>query len=203
MNRHIKLWSFADVDRSGKVRWTANELGYEIEEQRVGLGEHAGESYRALNPYAHIPTAEFEGQRLVESTAICLALAERHPDSGLIPQNRELRDQFWQTLNLSTTTFETPVVLYYLAQRGIIDDAWAPLCEPPLRRRLPVFASSLPAEDYICGSFSLADICAAYVLRIAVQAELLPLEGRLRAYLRRLMARPAAQEARFFVGLEA
>ena len=28
MNKHIKIYSFADVDRSGKVRWTANELGY-------------------------------------------------------------------------------------------------------------------------------------------------------------------------------
>ena len=31
-------------------------------------------------------------------------------------------------------------------------------------------------------------------------AELLPLEGRLGTYLRRLMARPAAQAARFFDG---
>ena len=37
MNKHIKIWSFADVDRGGKVRWTANELGYEIEEERVKL----------------------------------------------------------------------------------------------------------------------------------------------------------------------
>lgn len=203
MSPQIKLWSFADVDRSGKVRWTANELGYDIEEQRVGLGEHVTEDYRALNPYAQIPTAEFDGQRLVESTAICLALAERHPETGLIPHDRTLRDRFWQTLSLATTTFENPVVLYYLAQRGVVDAAWAPLCEPPLRRRLPVFASSMPEEGYLCGSFSLADICAAYVLRIAVQAELLPLEGVLAGYLNRLMARPAAQAARFFKGLAA
>jgi glutathione S-transferase len=201
MSRSLKLWSFADVDRSGKVRWAARELGYDIEEQRVGLGEHAAEPYRALNPYAQIPTAEIDGQRLIESTAICLALAERHPEAALVPQDRDLRDRFWQALNLATTTFESPVVLYYLARRGVIDAAWAPLCEAPLRRRLPVFAAGLPDDGYICGSFTLADVCAAYVLRIAVQAELLPLEGVLAAYLRRLAARPAAQEARFFEGL--
>ena len=59
----------------------------------------------------------------------------------------------------------------------------------------------MPQEGYICGEFSLADICAAYVLRIGVQAELLPLEGTLESYLRRLMARPAAQAARFFDGV--
>jgi len=35
-----------------------------------------------------------------------------------------------------------------------------------------------------------------------VQAALLPLEGNLAAYLHRLMARPAAQAARVFEGLD-
>ena len=200
MNRHIKIWSFADVDRSGKVRWTAHELGYEIEEARVELGEHKAEDYRALNPYGQIPTAELGGQTLIESTAICLALAERHPEAGLVPKDRESRDLFWQSVNLSVSTLETPVVLYYLSRRGIVDAAWAEMWAGPLSPRLSVFAESVPEEGYICGDFSLADICAGYVLRIGVQAELLPLEGRLGTYLRRLMARPAAPAARFFDG---
>jgi len=200
MNKRIRIWSFADVDRSGKVRWTANELGYEIEEERVALGEHAAEPYRELNPYGTIPTAELDGQLLIESTAICLALAERHPEAGLVPQGRELRDLFWQSVSLSVSTLETPVVLYYLSNRGVADAAWAPLCAQPLETRLPVLAASMPQEGYICDDFSLADICAGYVLRIAVQAGLLPLEGKLEGYLRRLMARPAAQAARFFEG---
>ncbi|MCW8872407.1 glutathione S-transferase family protein [Pseudomonadota bacterium] len=200
MNPHIKIWSFADVDRSGKVRWTANELGYEIEEIRVKLGEHKAADYRALNPYGQIPTAELGGQTLIESTAICLALAERHPEAGLVPQDQESRDLFWQSVNLSVSTLETPVVLYYLSRRGIVDAAWADMWAGPLSPRLSVFAESVPEEGYICDDFSLADICAAYVLRIGVQAELLPLQGKLEGYLRRLMARPAAQAARFFDG---
>jgi glutathione S-transferase len=200
VSKHIKIWSFADVDRSGKVRWTANELGYNIEEVRVGLGEHRADPYRALNPYGQIPTAQLDGQTLIESTAICLALAERHPEACLVPQERLSRDRFWQSVNLSVSTLETPVVLYYLSQHGIVDAAWASLCSSAISTRLPVFAASMPQEGYICGEFSLADICAAYVLRIGVQAELLPLEGKLESYLRRLMARPAAQAARFFDG---
>jgi glutathione S-transferase len=201
MSRHIKIWSLADVDRSGKVRWTANELGYEIEEVRVNFGEQASEPYSQLNPYAQVPTAEFDGTRMIESTAICLALAERHPDSGLIPEGREARDRFWQSLNLSTTTLELPVVLYYLSSRGIIDAGWAPLTLPPLRKRLQVFADDVPETGFLCEDFTIADICAAYVLRIGVQAELLPFEGALRGYLQQLMDRPAAQAARFFEGL--
>ena len=201
MSRHIKIWSFADVDRSGKVRWTASELGYIIEEERVGLGEHRAEPYLSMNPYGQIPTAELDGRTLIESNAICLALAERHPEAGLIPQEQAGRDRFWQIVSMATSTLETPVVLYYLAQRGIVDAAWAELWARPLEPRLKVFAGNLPESGYVCGGFTLADICAAYVLRIGVQAGLLPLEGELEAYLRRLMARPAAQTARFFEGL--
>jgi glutathione S-transferase len=202
MKRHIRLWSFADVDRSGKVRWTAHELGYGVEEVRVQLGEHAGEPYRSLNPYAQIPTAEFDDKRMIESTAICLALAERHPETALIPAGQPERDRFWESINLATTTFELPLVLYYLSKREVLDAAWAPLWSRSLEARLPVFAATMPEEGFICGGFSLADICAAYVLRIGVQAELLPFEGGLERYLRRLMARPAAQVARFFDGLQ-
>jgi len=198
MSRHIKIWSFADVDRSGKVRWAANELGYEIEEVRVKPGTHMPQTYWELNPYGQVPTVELDGQTLIESTAICLALSERHPEAGLVPQGRDLRDRFWQSVNLSVSTLEIPVVMYILSLRGFVDAAWGPLCAKPLETRLPVFAASMPQEGYICGHFSIADICAAYVLRIGVEAELLPLEGTLESYLRRLMDRPAAQAARFF-----
>jgi glutathione S-transferase len=202
MNKHIKIHSFADVDRSGKVRWTANELGYDIEEVRVKPGTHMPESYRELNPYSQVPTVELDGQTLIESTAICLTLAERHLEAGLIPQGRELRERFWQSVSLSVSTLEIPVVMYILSQRGIADAAWGPLCAKSLETRLPVFAASMPKEGYICGDFSIADICAAYVLRIGVQAGLLPFEGQLKDYLQRLVARPAAQAARFFEGLQ-
>jgi glutathione S-transferase len=201
MDRHIRIWSFADVDRSGKVRWTASELGYEIEEIRLGLGEHATDPYRQFNPYEQVPTAELDGKILIESSAICLLLAERHPEAGLIPVRREERDLFWQSVHVSGSSLEIPVVNYYLSQAGFIDGAWAELWREPLSKRLNVFARSAPGSGYICGDFSLADIFAAYVLRIGVQANLLPLQGQLKTYLDRLASRPAAAAARFFDSL--
>jgi glutathione S-transferase len=202
MHKSIKLWSFADVDRSGKVRWTARELGYEIEEIRVGLGEHTSDPYRQLNPYEQIPTAELDGKILLESTAICLSLASRHPQAGLIPADRSRLDIFWQSISLSTSTLEMPVVQYYLSKSGFMDEVWTGLLEAPLRKRVNVFARELPDNGYICGDFTLADVCAAYVLRLGVQSELLPFEGKLETYMRSLMARPAAQAARIFDSLD-
>ncbi|MGI9321403.1 MAG: glutathione S-transferase family protein [Thiogranum sp.] len=202
MSKHIKLWSFADVDRSGKVRWTANELGYQVEEVRIKPGDHKTDPYRQMNPYEQIPTAEVDGKILVESTAICVMLAERHPEAGLIPRQQATRELFWQSMSTSSITLEMPTVLYYLSKSGFIDAAWRDLWSDSLQRRLAVFADSMPDTGFICDDFTLADICAAYSLRIGVQAGLLPLDGRLENYLHRLMARPAAQASRFFNSLE-
>ncbi len=201
MSKHIKIWSFADVDRSGKVRWTAEELGYHIEEIRIKPGEQAADPYRQLNPYEQIPVAELDGKTLMESTAICILLAERNPEAALIPSGQENRDLFWQSMSLSSSTLEMPTVMYFLAQAGFQDPAWKELWSESISKRLAVFSESMPSEGYICGDFSLADICAAYVLRIGIQAELLSFEGKLEHYLRRLMARPAAQAARVFSSL--
>ena len=203
MDKRIKIWSFGDVDRSGKVRWTAQELGYEIEEARLELGEQAQEPYRLMNPYEQIPTVELDGEILIESTAICILLAERHPEAGLIPGQGNSRCDFWQSLNLSTNTLEMPVVMYFLSKLGVTDPKLVDILGGPLTKRLEIFSARMPEEGYICGKFTLADICAAYCLRIGVQAGLLSLEGRLARYLGRLMKRPAAEAARFFDRLEA
>jgi glutathione S-transferase len=168
----------------------------------VKLGEQAADPYRQLNPYAQIPTAELEGETLIESTAICILLAERHPEAALIPADKPMRDLFWQSTHVSSSTLEMPAVMVFLSQAGVIDVAWKDLLGAPTGRRLKTFAEHLPAEGCICGEFTLADIFAAYCLRIGVQAGLLPFEGKLERYLRGLMARPAAVAARFFERLE-
>lgn len=202
MNRQIKIWSFGDVDRGSKVRWTAAELQYEIEDLRLAVGDHQEAPYRDINPYGQVPAAELEDGVLIESTAICLSLAERHPEVQLIPYGRDSRDFFWQTVCLATTTLETPVVQYYLSKVGYGDEAWMGLLEKPLRKRLNTFVASLPDEGYLCGEFTLADIFAAYCLSLGLQAGLLEPEGALQAYMQRLMARQAARAARFFLRLE-
>lgn len=203
MSRKIRLWSFGDVDRSGKVRWTANELGYEIEESRLKLGQQAEDPYRQLNPFEQIPTVELDGERLIESTAICILLAERHPESGLIPSAGKPRQLFWQSVNVSTHSLEMPVVMYFLSRLGVMDPELERILGPSLGKRLRVFADQLPTGAYICGDFTLADICAGYCLRIGVQAGLLSFDGRIKSYLGRLMAREAAVAARFFDSLKA
>ena len=202
MSKVVQIYSFADVDRSGKVRWTACELGYDVEESRLEVGQHRGPDYLSLNPYAQIPTAVMEGEPWIESSAICISLAERHPESGLIPADEAQRVKFWQLLHLASSTLEMPVVFYFLALRGFANESWPELVGEGLKDRLETFAGQLPESGYLCGEFTLADICAAYVLRIGIQAELLAYEGTLAGYLDRLRERPAASQSRIFDSLE-
>ena len=125
MSQAVEIYSFADVDRSGKIRWTAAEIGLDIEESRLELGQHHSEEYLAMNPYAQVPTARCADDVMIESTAICIILAERHPTAGLMPAPGPQREQFWQAVAVATTSLEIPVVNYYVSTRGLIDAAWA------------------------------------------------------------------------------
>ncbi|NIP18386.1 MAG: hypothetical protein GWM87_09695 [Xanthomonadales bacterium] len=202
MSQPIRLFSFGDVDRSGKVRWTAREIGLEVEEVRLELGDHAGDEYLELNPYAQIPTAQIDGETFIESTAICLVLAERYPGSRLIPAEAETREAFWQNVALATTSLEQTMVEYALSKWGILDSERAGWLEKPLGRRLRTFAGTMPRDGYLHGAFTLADIFAGYILRIGIQTGLLDMSGDLSAYVNRLRGRPAASQARFFDSLQ-
>lgn len=202
MTNTIDLYSFADVDRSGKVRWVACELGLDINEVRLSLGDHKADEYLKLNPYSQVPAAVVDGDRWHDSNAICILLAERHPQAGLVPSEAQQRVVFWQSIAVTTTTLELPLVNYYLASSGFIDSGWKDLVGEAVTSRMRTFVDRLPENGTICSSFSLADICAGYVLRIAVQADICAYEGKLANYLDRLRARPAALESRIFDSLE-
>lgn len=63
-----------------KVLLTAEELGadYRYVHVNLGRGEHLTPEYRAKHPLGKIPLLEHEGQRFIESHAICRYLARCH-----------------------------------------------------------------------------------------------------------------------------
>jgi len=199
----LTLYSFSDVDRSGKVRWVAEELGLPIVERRVEFGAHRRPPYRELNPLGQIPTALFRGETLLESTAICHALAEAvdHPRLT-VPPGAPGRALYLRHLATFGETLEGRLVDCAISRVGLIPAGAFDVHAPHLRRRLPAVAAALPATGHLCGDdLTLADVLAGYSLRLAVQLDLLPLAA-CQPYLGRLAARPAARRARIFDGLE-
>lgn len=203
MSESITLHSFGTNDRSGKVRWLANELGLEITEARVKLGEHRQFPYRNLNPFAAIPTVQWREQTLIESTAICTLLAEAYPESQLVVAPEEpARAEYLQWMAICSDTLENRLVETTLAMVGIMPPEYKALHERTLQFKLRITLEQMPKQGFIVADrFTLADISLAYSLRLAIGGGLIEFDA-VAGYLVPLMAREAAQKAEFFSSLK-
>src|SRR5215210_8566820 len=101
---------------------TLAEIGvaYELVPVEPGGPDQWSAAYRALNPWGKVPTLEDGGFVLTESAAICLYLAERHPEARLAPPagTRERADLYRWLLWLSNTVQETQLRHFYPHRYG-------------------------------------------------------------------------------------
>lgn len=203
MSDELILHGFGVNDRSGKVRWLAHELGLPLDDRRIKPGEHRQAPYTDLNPYGMIPAVQWRGQTLIESTATCTFVAEQFPDRGLVVAPGEPdRAAYLQWCALFAETLESRLVENLLARFEILPAAFLETTKGSLELRLPVMVERLPARGFLVADrFTLADIEAAYSLRLAIVAGLIEMEA-VAGYLQPLMARPAARAAGFFSSLE-
>lgn len=202
MTESIVLYSFGDYDRSGKVRWVAAELGLDVEERRVKPGDHRRSPYADLNPLAQIPTVEFRGRTLIESTAICQQLAEEFDDPKLwIGPGEANRSQYLFWLSAFAETVEGRLVECAVSRAGFLPPEHFTLHEPRLRPKLAALAELLPKDGYLCGArLTVADVVAGYSLRLAVNCDLVD-RAAIEPYFGKLVARDAAVRSRIFSNL--
>ena len=202
MGETLELYSFGDVDRSGKIRWIAEELGLDLVENKVGFGEHRRDPYLQLNPLGQIPTVRFRDRVLIESTAIGHHLVEAFDEPKLwIGRGEPGRDDYLFWLAAFSETLEGRLVEAAVSKAGLLGPEYFALHERSCRRKLGVLADRLPDEGWLCGSaFTLADVAAGYNLRLGIQVGLLE-RDRAEPYLGRLISRPAARRSRIFASL--
>jgi glutathione S-transferase len=69
----------------------------------------------ALNPEGRVPVLELDGQVLTESAAICLHLADRHPEAGLVPApgTPERAELYRRLMFFTNTVQETTLRFFY------------------------------------------------------------------------------------------
>jgi glutathione S-transferase len=201
MAETITLYGFGDSDRSGKVRWLAEELGLGVVEERVEFTRHLAPPYTDLNPLGQVPTVRWRDRVLIESTAILHVLAEAHDEPKLwIGRGERGREDYLTWLATFAETLEGRLVECAVSRIGLLGPEYFALHEAVLRRKLGVVAERLPRDGFLAGRFTLADVVAGYNLRLAVQTGLLPRDAA-DPYLGRLVDRPAAQRARIFASL--
>jgi glutathione S-transferase len=82
----MKLY-YVPKTRATRPRWMLEELGvpYELVRLDASKGETRTPEHLARHPLGHVPVLEDGDVSLFESAAICLWLAERFPEKGLLP----------------------------------------------------------------------------------------------------------------------
>lgn len=203
MSEPITIYGFGDVDRSGKLRWLAHELGLEIKDERVEFGAQHRKPYLDLNPLGQIPTAIFRGRTLVESTAACHVIAEAFETPKLwVGRGEPEREKYLFWLSVFGENFEGRLVECALSRGGILPAEVFAMHEPRLRQKIERAVPLLPKSGFVAGErFTIADILAGYSLRLAVRVGFAP-RSAVEPYFSRLVDRPAAAAARFFDSLK-
>jgi glutathione S-transferase len=142
------------------------------------------------HPLGRVPVVEFDdGRRLFESAAICIQLADLHPEAGLIPPvGSPDRGLVYQWCFFAMTELEPPIFQWMQARREETDQT-----EPSQRYQAAaaVLDTALADRDWLLGDFGVADVICAGVAGITHRAELTHEPERVRAYVDRARSRPA------------
>jgi glutathione S-transferase len=177
--------------RSTRALWTLEEIGAPYELTVMTGEERLGEEHRRRHPLGRVPVLELDdGGFVFESGAICLHLADLHPDAGLLgPPGSTERALAYQWSFFAFAELEGTVFPWMRAKRAGQDlDALA-------ERFTPVAATlraALADGPWLLGdTFTIADVLCSGPLGTAYRRGLTDEDGPLRDYVERAAARPA------------
>ena len=197
----MKLYGYRN-GRTLRVLWTLEELALEYEYVEVDVlkGEGRKPAFLEINPGGKVPVLDDGGTVITESAAICLHLAEKHPEGGLLPQAGMERTACYERISFVLTEMDAPLWTIAKHRFGL-----------PVERRVPavietagwefkqaakLLASDLGDRSYLVADrFTVADVLAAHTLLWARSARL-AFSDSLGRYLDGLLSRPAAIRAR-------
>jgi glutathione S-transferase len=182
--------------RSSRVLWMLEEIGEPYELTEITGAERRSDAHLARHPLGRVPALELEdGTVMFESAAICLQLADRHPDAGLTaPPGTSERALVYQWVLFAMTELEGPLFRWLAELRDGATQT------TPSRQRFTDACTALQAAldgaDWVAGArFTVADVLCASILSGAHSRELLEPWPELQAYVERAEARPAHARA--------
>ena len=193
----MRLYYRPESARPVRAAWVLEEIGAPYELTSVSTEQAREPEHLARHPLGRVPVLEAEGEVVFESTAICLHLADQHPEAGLIgPVGSHDRAAVYQWALYAMTEIEPPIVEFAWHSQG--DPERAAAGADRFRGGAAVIERALEGHDFLVGErFTVADIVTGAVLAGATRRGLLPdadLPG-LSAYVGRLIARPALVRA--------
>lgn len=186
------------MSRGQIARWALHEVGADYEHVLVDWNEKS-EALLAANPMGKVPTIIHhapDGDRTIsEAAAICLYLAEMHPEADLLPTEPEKADYLrWtffaagpieQSITSRSFKFEPTAEQEMMAGWGSVE------------RTSKTLDHFLTDRLWVCGTrFTMADVYLGSSVGWGVDFGILPPTPALSAYVKRIEARPAYKAAK-------
>lgn len=192
------------------VHWMLIEIGapFELVLTDITTGAHKTPDYLKLNPSGVVPTLIVDGAPVLESTAILMLLAERHPDKGLAPApgTPERAAYFQWMVYLANALLPSFRAWYYPHEPA--GEASAEAAQAAARARIEAVWDRVDAQlaaqgPYMLGErLSAVDFLATMLMRwsrnLPKQATAWPNIAR---YLARMRAMPSLREVHAREGL--
>lgn len=198
----MKLYYIATT-RAVRPRWLLEEMGVPYELIYVTMAMTQQPEYRQLHPHGKVPVLVDGDVTIFESAAICAYLADKYPEKGLAPlPGTSARGYYYQWLFYASLTLEPPVeqfmfhVLPNLPEKLLplkqrtqvsqeeVEQWFAKVCSP--------LNELFKEKDYLVENrFSAADVVMGGVLLWALRLGMLKEDNPLKAYMNKLIERPA------------
>jgi glutathione S-transferase len=150
------------------------EIGAPFELIRVDTktGEQHSPDYLKLNPHARVPTLVYDGDQVMyESAAICLFLADRHPEIPFVPRvDSKDRGLFLQWMAYLTNTLQEACMHCWHPEKFVDGDSQQAAVKEKAEQRTAEMFRFLDEQlaksgPYLCGSNLY--ICDYYAVMLA------------------------------------
>jgi glutathione S-transferase len=180
--------------RSSRVLWMLEEIGAPYDLTVMTREERQTPEHLQRHPLGRVPALEDDDGFVFESAALCLHLADLHPEAQLIPlPGTHERALAYQWTVFAMTELEPAIIE---ARRGDEDPARAEAGAERFQAAAQVVERALEGRDYLVGErFSVADLVCGGVLIFGRSAGLTDNLPNIAGYLARLDARPARTRA--------
>jgi glutathione S-transferase len=188
--------------RSQRVLWLLEELGVDYaiaHHQRDAVTNLAPPELIAVHPLGKSPVLDDGGMTIIESSAICEYLCERHGGGHLVPARGTVDHvRYLEWMHFAEGSAMTPILLNLYT--GRLGDAAAPL-RPRIDQQLEshfayMEASLNDAGHFVGHGLTAADIMMSFPAEIAVMQGMAADKPKLTAFVSWCHAQPAWQRAR-------
>lgn len=195
MTRKIDFYH-APNSRSGGTLALLEELGadYELHVLDFKAGEQRQSTYRAINPMSKVPAILHDGVLVTEQPAVFMYLADLYAEAGLAPAVGDpLRGAYLRWLVFYGSCFEPALV-----DRSLNRDPAPPSTSPygTWEDVMHTLQKQLAKGPYMLGErFTAVDVLWGGALHWTTLFHLVPETPHIRAYIDRVITRPAMQRA--------